>query len=51
MDNILIRSCWECNINHKHLKNSKNILYCFVCGKVYENGIEIARFKGIENNG
>jgi hypothetical protein len=34
-----IRSCWECNPAHEHLK-SHALLYCYTCGHVYKKGVK-----------
>lgn len=34
-----IRSCWECNPAHEHLKSAA-LLYCFACGCVYKKGVK-----------
>ena len=42
-DEPVFRSCWKCNLCHKHLKD-KNwdcLLYCFVCGNYYYRGKKI----------
>lgn len=33
-----LRSCWNCNSAHKHLKKADYIIYCFICGKIYYKG-------------
>lgn len=35
---LSFRSCWECNPAHKFLKKAKGLFYCFVCGRLFENG-------------
>lgn len=37
-DDIAMRSCWKCNGAHKHLKKSKNPIWCFSCGNIYYLG-------------
>lgn len=33
-----MRSCWECNNGHEHLKTSGGLFTCFDCGRWYMNG-------------
>jgi hypothetical protein len=33
-----MRSCWECNPAHEHLKRAVGKFWCFVCGRRYEGG-------------
>ena len=33
-----MRSCWECNPAHEHLKNVGGLFTCFECGRWYMNG-------------
>jgi uncharacterized protein YegP (UPF0339 family) len=33
-----MRSCWECNPAHNHLKKLKVITGCFSCGRYFING-------------
>jgi ribosomal protein L37AE/L43A len=33
-----IRSCWDCNGSHEHLKNVSGLFTCFSCGRWYMNG-------------
>lgn len=33
-----MRSCWECNSAHKHLKEVGGLFTCFDCGRWYMNG-------------
>lgn len=35
---VAMRSCWECNPAHEHLKNATGRFVCFECGRYYENG-------------
>lgn len=34
----IMRSCWNCNPAHKHLKKADYIIWCFECGRVYFEG-------------
>ena len=38
LDNFLVRTCWNCNGAHKHLKHVSGLFHCFDCGKWYMNG-------------
>lgn len=33
-----LRSCWECNAAHEHLKRAKGLFLCFECGRFYTDG-------------
>lgn len=34
-----MRSCWECNAAHEHLKQSSDVVFvCFECGRFYYKG-------------
>jgi len=33
-----MRSCWECNPAHNHLKKVGGLFTCFECGRWYMNG-------------
>jgi hypothetical protein len=35
---LAMRSCWECNPSHEHLKRANGKFWCFVCGRRYEDG-------------
>lgn len=37
---IAMRSCWNCNSGHEHLKKAKYIFWCFECGKYFYKGKE-----------
>jgi len=37
-NDFTMRSCWECNSGHKHLKEVGGLFVCFECGKWYMNG-------------
>ena len=37
----VMRSCWNCNPAHRHLKKVDYILWCFECGKLYYKGKEL----------
>lgn len=34
----IMRSCWQCNSAHNHLKKADYIIWCFLCGKLYYKG-------------
>lgn len=35
-----LRSCWECNSAHEHLKSCQELV-CIACGNVYELGVKV----------
>lgn len=37
-NNFSMRSCWECNPSHEHLKHVGGLFICFACGRWYMNG-------------
>lgn len=37
-----LRSCWNCNGAHKHLKEVDYIINCFECGKWFYKGVDIS---------
>lgn len=37
-DEPVIRSCWNCNSAHNHLKKADYLIYCVWCGKLYYKG-------------
>jgi ribosomal protein L37AE/L43A len=36
--NFSMRTCWECNGSHEHLKHVSGLFSCFDCGRWYMNG-------------
>lgn len=36
-----IRSCWNCNAAHEHLKESPFVVLCFTCRKFYFEGQDV----------
>lgn len=38
---ISLRSCWNCNSAHKHLKKVDYLIYCIWCGNLYFKGKEV----------
>lgn len=40
-DEPVLRSCWNCNEAHKHLKKVDYIILCLWCGKMYFKGKEL----------
>ena len=32
-DEPALRSCWNCNSAHNHLKKANYLIWCFECGK------------------
>lgn len=51
-DNLLIATCWNCNSKQKRLMNVTSVpIFCFACGRYYQNGKEISieKLNGISN--
>lgn len=46
---MYLRSCWNCNPAHEHLKKSSYIVGCFICNKYYYKGKEIKILRGEDN--
>jgi len=40
----VLRSCWNCNGSHEHLKDGKFTMLCIWCGHYYYNGVDITIF-------
>lgn len=40
-NNVTFRSCWNCNEAHEHLKKSKLVINCGICGHWYYKGEDI----------
>jgi len=40
-----IRTCWECNSGHEHLKKVDGLFMCFGCGQWYINGDSLDNIK------
>lgn len=38
-----LRSCWNCNGAHEHLKECEIPLNCFACGHWYFKGIKLTK--------
>jgi hypothetical protein len=36
-----MRSCWNCNTCHEHLREVKYVIWCFECGHYFFLGIDI----------
>ncbi|MEJ2248082.1 MAG: hypothetical protein P8Y97_00295 [Candidatus Lokiarchaeota archaeon] len=45
---ITIRSCWNCNSAHEHLKRSNKVIICFICGGLYYKGHKLQNNSIIE---
>lgn len=45
-----LRSCWNCNTAHKHLKKEDYLIYCIWCGNLYLKGKEV-EIEGDEKHG
>jgi len=41
----ILRSCWKCNPAHKHLKNTKFLHICLICGRSWIFGKYLDVFK------
>jgi PHP family Zn ribbon phosphoesterase len=39
--NWSMRSCWNCNLAHEHLKQAEYPIRCFDCGHWYYKGVDI----------
>ncbi len=37
-DDVAMRSCWECNAAHEHLKRAEGLFWCFDCGRMFSHG-------------
>lgn len=40
----VLRSCWECNPSHEHLKNVNRLHLCFGCGRYWIYGCFLDSF-------
>ena len=48
---IVMRSCWQCNAAHGHLKLAPYVVYClFGCGRAYWKGVCIYEPDGEEDS-
>ena len=36
---VVLRSCWECNSAHEHLRSADYQVLCFACGKTWWKGV------------
>lgn len=41
VDNMAMRSCWNCNPAHEHLKEAEYVISCFGCGHWFYKGTDI----------
>ncbi len=41
IDKLVMRSCWNCNSAHKHLKELDVPIACIWCGHYFYKGIDI----------
>ena len=48
--NIELRSCWNCNHAHNHLKESNSIIYCVICNNYYFKGLVVNKYIDKINN-
>jgi hypothetical protein len=46
-----MRSCWECNGGHEHLKKLNMLTICFLCNRLYVLGEFIPDFDGDDKAG
>ena len=46
---VVLRSCWNCNSAHEHLKESKYVIACIWCGGYFYKGIEITQEENQKN--
>lgn len=44
-DGIAMRSCWNCNPAHKHLKETDAVISCFICGGFFYKGVDITEYE------
>lgn len=44
-----IRSCYECNLAHEHLRNTEFIHVCYDCGRYWIKGKYLNEFKTDED--
>jgi hypothetical protein len=42
-DNYMLRSCWDCNPAHEHLRAATHeaVLNCFGCGRFWFRGVDV----------
>ena len=45
-----MRSCWNCNSGHEHLKGAKCVIVCFECGHYYFKGEDITEPEPLLNS-
>lgn len=45
----VLRSCWNCNSAHKHLKSTDYLIYCIWCGNMYLKGKKVEILGDKEN--
>jgi hypothetical protein len=42
-ENLVIRSCWNCNSAHKWMKKDKAcVILCYDCGNYYYKGVKVS---------
>lgn len=39
--NFSMRSCWNCNSAHSHLKKAEYVIRCFGCGHAFYKGVDL----------
>jgi hypothetical protein len=46
---IIMRSCWECNGAHDHLRRSEFVVFClWGCGRYWWKGVEVGHSLDVE---
>jgi len=43
-----LRSCWECNSAHEHLKDTPFLHSCFICDRMWIHGRYLDEFESAE---
>ena len=38
---VCMRSCWNCNPSHEHLKEEDYVIICIWCGHYFYKGVDI----------
>ena len=45
----IMRSCWECNPAHEHLKNIDYPFWCLWCDRYFYKGVDITEYENEED--
>lgn len=40
--NYALRSCWNCNSAHEHLREAEYVIMCFGCGHWFFKGVQLS---------